>query len=1480
MSMLISSHLAVKAKRVVSWFACRWLTLSLSIVVAVMVSGVDRSAAQQGRVSPDRVWQERAAGQGRREVDHPQTARRFRLDEAGLLRRMRQAPREIAGRSVQAGLPEISLPLPDGRFVSFLVEESPVAEEGLLRRYPGISSYRGKATDGSGATMRCDWSPRGFHATVALAGETVFIHPAAYDAAERAAGGADYLAYAFDEMAPPKDNLLCEGVRMAESERLSRLTSAEALAALPQFGESLRTFRIAIATTQEFTNAPALGGGTVAGTVAALTTLLNGVNVIYERDLSIRLLLVANNDQVIYTAEPDPFTNDQNSTMLIQVRGTLRDRIGTANYDIGHVMSTGGGGVAEPGVVCNNTEGTYGPLKGAGVSSANFDGPVTSGVYVMAHEVGHQFNALHSFNALCNGNRTPSEAWESGAGLTIMSYANVCTEQIVRGPELRFHSGSIINIRNFLSGISCGTTTSTGNQPPTIDAGSDYTIPKQTPFSLSATAGDGDTSDRPNLTYTWEEYDSGGDNYPNPPYNDAGDPPGLTTRTLFRPFPVGRSLQRTFPSLDYILNYANDPPDKIDGLNTAEELPRIARGLTFAATVRDNRGGVAIDTVSLTVSGSSGPFLVTQPNSAGVSWTAGATQTVQWSVNGTDQSPVSCQNVRITLSVDGGRSFPIELAAAVPNTGSASIVVPAYVNTASARVRVAAVGNIFFDISDNNLTIVPATGLHAVTAISTTAGATGSTVVLTGLNLTGVTTVRFGGGVSATFTINSATQITATVPAGALTGPITLSKSGFADAFSPVFTVCSGSAATLSVDDGSYETEVGGGSSDHYVSRLTPAGYPATLTGVLLNLNLPAGTAISVVAGANPDGDGDISGSLTQVTAATVTATSTLTLYPVAPLTITSGDFVIGFRYTVADGLYPARLDTGGTQANRGYYGDGYNFARLPGSLNGNLAIRGQYHSSPNSCNFCTYAAASSAQSFAVGGGQGTVTITAGSGCGWQSASYSSWITIGSGASGSGSGTAGFTVAANSTGGARTGAIQVAGQFFNITQSSSCSLAITPTQLPAASAGVAYSQALNATGGTTPKSFSLTSGLLPTGLALSGDGIISGTPTVTGSFSFTVTATDPGGCSGSQSLTLTVSCPTITLSPSTLAPGSSGVAYSQTIVASPSGSYSYSVTTGSLPAGLTLNATTGALGGTPTATGSFTLTIRATNAAGCFGEMGYTLTIGTLTAIESDVAPRSNGNGSVNITDWVQAGRFVVGLDTAATGSEFQRADSAPRSTLGDGKISINDWVQAGRYSVGLDPATAGGGPQSPVAMAPSSEDRDYESRIGAATLRVVDGRLTRGVAGTIDLELDATGVENAISLTLVYDPRRIAFLGISSGGTTVVVNESRAHDGRLAIAAALPPGQSFPSGRHRFAQLLLLPLPGGDDSPLTIAIDDSLIDRQIVDLRAVSLRGGRYLGGSVRLDPQLPLAVTDYRREGYILNRTVDNTQHNTQQR
>lgn len=619
--------------------------------------------------------------------------RLYRLNADALRKVLNRAPMEFDGELADSPA-VLSLPMPGGKLARFVIQESPLFESPLAEQYPQIRSYRGQGIENSSATMRATLSPLGFHA-LALDGEESFtVLPVADDNAIYASVKANTLT----------DKLRCE---VDDSKIIHREPNAPQATAAA-VGDTLRTYRIAIATTAEYS--AQYGGGNVSQTLASINVWLNAANAIYERELSLRMVLVGNNNQVIYTAEPDPFDNSNPTTMLAQVRTTLRDQIGAANYDLGHVLGTGGSGLAYIGVVCSAGADGNGPFKGGGVSLMGGAAGNATYVGLWTHELGHQFGANHSFNGttgFCGavGGRSPSSAYESGGGITIMSYAGVCdTDNIGLDRDLRFHAKSIDSITAYLGAGLCAQTSATGNNIPTVNGGNDFTIPKNTPFALTATGNDADAADIPNLRYVWEQYDAGGSAYANPPYDDSGDS-SASTRPIFRPFPVVASPVRTFPSLTYILNNANDPPDfNGSGFRTAEELPRIGRTLNFRVTIRDQRGGVNADDVQLQVASNAGPFVVTAPESA-VNWSGGTNQTVSWSVAGTNVAPINCANVKISLSTDGGNTFPHVLAASTPNDGSETIIVPVGLNTSTARIKVEAVGNIFFDISGVNFSV-------------------------------------------------------------------------------------------------------------------------------------------------------------------------------------------------------------------------------------------------------------------------------------------------------------------------------------------------------------------------------------------------------------------------------------------------------------------------------------------------------------------------------------------------------------------------------------------------------------------------------------------------------------------------------------------------------------------------------------------------------------------------------------------------------
>jgi hypothetical protein len=693
----------------ISW----WLTSLCVFVLAAGLfnNGFRRAAAaaavQSSSTSPDGLWTFLS-------VSTPPNQRQVMLNFGALVSLMGPAIQESKQPLSDSNL-IMTLPTPEGTFMRFRIVESSVLEPGLASALPEIKSYRAQGVDDPSAYARLSRTPRGFHALVLLKDKTITVQPVnAGDPltyvtyyGQNIVSSADFQCLAA-QLPVPQGTAFASGSESEESTDATRQYFSSV-------GGALRNYRIAIATTYEYTSNANLGGGSVSNALASLNTWLNAVNAIYERDLSIRLTLAASNSNVIYTTASDPFTNGDTTAMLTQVRTVLRDVIGTTNFDVGHVLGTGNSGLAYIGVACNSSDAgdNKGPLKAGGVSLIDPNAMVGDTFFLtrIAHELAHQFGANHSFNDTdyYSGSRVASKAYESGTGVTIMSYAGGGSAIVAPGARApHFHGGSLAEAISYVtSSAPPFSSTATGNTPPTVNAGADYTIPRNTPFMLTATASDPDAGDAANLSYAWEQMDAGGTSYGQGSYSDASDP-STTTRPIFRPYEPSASPARVFPKLNYILSNANVPPatvyDQGYTVNAGESLPNVTRTLNFRVTVRDQRGGVSDDGMVVNVSGAAGPFAVTAPNTA-VSWAGGSTQTVSWSVANTNAAPVSVANVKITLSTDGGQTFPITLAASTPNDGTEAVLLPTGLSSTQARVKVEALNNIFFDISNTNFTL-------------------------------------------------------------------------------------------------------------------------------------------------------------------------------------------------------------------------------------------------------------------------------------------------------------------------------------------------------------------------------------------------------------------------------------------------------------------------------------------------------------------------------------------------------------------------------------------------------------------------------------------------------------------------------------------------------------------------------------------------------------------------------------------------------
>ncbi|MFP5040351.1 reprolysin-like metallopeptidase [Parasediminibacterium sp. JCM 36343] len=663
----------------------------------------------------------------------------MQLDTVQMRAALAKAPQEFKAAAKAAPL-ILSLPMPDGKMAKFKIEAVQTMAPELAAKFPNIKTYGGQGIDDPTAAIKIDFTELGFHAMVMsdITGN-YFIDPAYKN------NNLIYLSYYKKDL--KKNQTFVEDVRrtlVKASE--GRLTTAAKPPAGKCVGTELRTYRLAIACTGEYAiAATGLAKPTVAQTLSAIVTSANRVTGIYEKEVAVRMQLVANEDLVVFTDTlTDPFKGNNDANTLIDESQTVITKyIGSANFDIGHTFSTGGGGLAQVGCVCQDA------YKASGITGSPDPVGDAYDVDYVAHEIGHEFGGDHTFNAntgSCSGNGSSTTNAEPGSGVTIMAYAGICgtTNDLAPHSIAIFHAVSydeITNYTNLSDGNTCAVITNTGNNPPVVNAGSDYTIPFNTPFTLmgAATDPDGDS-----LTYCWEQTNTGGafGNWTAP----AGNAP------IFRSFLPVATPARTFPVISDIVG---------NKTTIGERLPAYARTLEFRLTARDNRnngGGVCYDVMNVNVIKTATPFAVTYPTLA-TTWTVGEFQNVTWNVSGTNVAPIKCTAVAIELSIDGGYTYPITLVDSTANDGSQQITVPINI-TKTARIRVRALGNIFFDISNTNFTIQLATkasfstgyattpttcvGNDATTTLNVAAiGSFQSPVTLTATGLPGATTVAF-----------------------------------------------------------------------------------------------------------------------------------------------------------------------------------------------------------------------------------------------------------------------------------------------------------------------------------------------------------------------------------------------------------------------------------------------------------------------------------------------------------------------------------------------------------------------------------------------------------------------------------------------------------------------------------------------------------------------------------------------------------------
>lgn len=633
----------------------------------------------QAHTEQDTLWHIHTANKATNTL----SSQHFTLDES-----------RLAQGLTQAQYAQIRVPGPDGVMHTFRLSDAGVMPAKLAAKFPNIRAFTGININEPTLTGRFNFSSKGmsamFDAPLDNDLERIFIDPIMDTDNE-------YRSY---KVTPEAQQLAQQrftkyAPKVMDVNRVFEPSVRAQKTGQPNTTQDRITYRLAMTATGEYTQ---YHGGTVADAMAEIVIMVNRLNDIFEVELGVTLQLVDDNDQLIFTnAATDPFNNDSQDGDLNQ---TVTDnRIGSANYDIGHIVNTNGGGLAVLGALC------WDGYKADGITGSG--SPTNDAFWVdfVAHELGHQFGANHTFNATTGscggGNRESEAAYEVGAGTTIMSYAGICGEQNITGQvDDYYHVHSLNEMAAEIEFArqntpNCGIRIASQNTHPQANAGSDYIIPANTPFILTGEATDANTTDT--LTYSWEQYDLGtATSSKLDDETDNGDGP------LFRSLSPSNGPQRYFPK-------------KISALqrltSNGETLPTTNRDLNFQFTVRDNQGGSASDQMQLTVIDTGTAFEVTSPARNDV-YTSNPI-TVAWTVAGTDQAPINCTTVDIELSNNTGGTYPLRLAANVPNNGSALVNLP---NTDGEQrfqnIRVVCSNNIFYSPSEgvfsSNITAPPA----------------------------------------------------------------------------------------------------------------------------------------------------------------------------------------------------------------------------------------------------------------------------------------------------------------------------------------------------------------------------------------------------------------------------------------------------------------------------------------------------------------------------------------------------------------------------------------------------------------------------------------------------------------------------------------------------------------------------------------------------------------------------------------------------